>query len=294
MDAAGKVVERSVALPGGVLLTKRGTDPVSDVWSYPNVHGDVMATANGAGVKQASFAYDPYGQALTGVPENSHGNLDYGWLGQHQRPLEHEGAIATIEMGARQYDPALGRFLQVDPVEGGSCNDYDYVCADPVNKLDLDGQVCWSCAARKVGKHWRGIAKDGAFAGGIALGLACGASVVCGLAVGAAASMAANSAGSAGTKNFSWQGLALSGAVGGALGGIGSAATGALAKGAALDRSVNAMTSAGWKTGIRAGIRSELRSVPTLIRSAGWYAGGYTGSVVSYGTQSACFATNRC
>jgi hypothetical protein len=26
------------------------------------------------------------------------------------------------------------------PVEGGSCNDYDYVCGDPVNGLDLDGR----------------------------------------------------------------------------------------------------------------------------------------------------------
>jgi hypothetical protein len=26
-----------------------------------------------------------------------------------------------------------------NPVEGGSCNDYDYVCADPVNGLDLAG-----------------------------------------------------------------------------------------------------------------------------------------------------------
>ena len=42
----------------------------------------------------------------------------------------------------RLYDPALGRFLQVDPVEGGSCNDYDYVCGDPINNLDLDGQFC--------------------------------------------------------------------------------------------------------------------------------------------------------
>jgi hypothetical protein len=37
------------------------------------------------------------------------------------------------------YVPVLGRFLQVDPVLGGSSNDYDYVSADPINSYDLDG-----------------------------------------------------------------------------------------------------------------------------------------------------------
>jgi hypothetical protein len=42
-------------------------------------------------------------------------------------------------MGARLYSPMTGRFLQVDPVFGGACNAYDYVCQDPVNGIDLNG-----------------------------------------------------------------------------------------------------------------------------------------------------------
>ncbi len=139
LDAANNTLESTYSLPGGVLVTTR---PVGNVWSYPNAHGDVSATANQAGTKQgATLVYDPYGKPLVAIPDNSAANLDYGWLGQHQRSLEHELALQPIiEMGARQYSSSLGRFLQVDPIEGGSCNDYDYVCGDPLNKADLTGE----------------------------------------------------------------------------------------------------------------------------------------------------------
>jgi hypothetical protein len=42
-------------------------------------------------------------------------------------------------MGARLYDPALGRFLSTDPVANGSCNTYNYVCANPLAQSDLSG-----------------------------------------------------------------------------------------------------------------------------------------------------------
>jgi hypothetical protein len=44
-------------------------------------------------------------------------------------------------MGARLYLPAIGRFLSDDPVEAGSCNDYDYTCGDPINGSDLTGEA---------------------------------------------------------------------------------------------------------------------------------------------------------
>ncbi|MFD7027250.1 PA14 domain-containing protein [Streptomyces sp. NPDC059917] len=158
LDKDGRLLQRIVPLPGGVLLTKNYDKVATTNWSYPNIHGDVLFTADGAATRTGDFhLYDPFGQNIdpaTGavadipVPATASGGMDFGWLGQHQRPVEHLAGQQAIEMGARVYLPVLGRFLQVDPVVGGSANDYDYVDADPVNGLDLAGTFSWKSVVR--------------------------------------------------------------------------------------------------------------------------------------------------
>jgi RHS repeat-associated protein len=134
------VKEFVLSLAGGVSYTWRPSS--AGVWSLPNTHGDIVATTNTTGVLQGGIAsFDPFGNPLgtTGVKDNSDGNLDYSWHGTAQRGLDHEtGMQPTINMGARPYQPGLGRFLGTDPVEGGTPNDYLYV-ADPIGDSDLTG-----------------------------------------------------------------------------------------------------------------------------------------------------------
>ncbi|MFD6105251.1 PA14 domain-containing protein, partial [Nocardia salmonicida] len=182
LDSEKALRQRIVKLPGGVVLTKNYTETKPTNWSYPNVHGSILATADGAGTRTGTLhLYDPYGQNIdpvTGVigdipiPATAEGGMDFGWLGQHTVPVEHVGSHQALEMGERTYLPILGRFLQIDPVPGGSANAYDYVNADPINNLDLSGRQC-SCADSD-GIDWPDIPSTSDIIKGAAVGTVLG------------------------------------------------------------------------------------------------------------------------
>lgn len=106
-------------------------------YQYTNLHGDILATAPNSTTPYFNPHYDEFGNRTSG------NSARYGWLGGKQRSADALGGV--ILMGVRLYTPVLGRFLQTDPIVGGSANAYDYSYQDPVNVYDLDGR-CPICA----------------------------------------------------------------------------------------------------------------------------------------------------
>ncbi len=99
-----------------------------------NLHGDIIATASisETATELASKAdTSEFGVPTVGSPEK------YAWLGAMGLPTELPSGV--VAMGARSYVPQLGRFLQPDPIPGGSANAYSYTFGDPVNTTDPTG-----------------------------------------------------------------------------------------------------------------------------------------------------------
>ncbi|MFB9348425.1 polymorphic toxin-type HINT domain-containing protein [Streptomyces heliomycini] len=117
------------------------------VLQFTDIHGDVaLQLPLNAGEAPIVLDTDEYGN-----PRDKQQAVRYGWLGGKQRSSETVAGYTL--MGVRQYNPATGRFLSVDPQRGGNANAYEYCSADPVNCFDLDGKWGWKKIFKKA-KRW--------------------------------------------------------------------------------------------------------------------------------------------
>jgi RHS repeat-associated protein len=157
-DSAGTVKQKYLTLPGGVSVTIKtdSTSAGATTYSLSNLHGDVSATINADGALMDTFMTGPFGEVLpnqpatktnatldTNNPVNTASGSSYGYVGKHQKSTETDISPilgGVVQMGARVYIPAMGRFLSVDPVEGGTDNSYSYA-NDPVNQSDITGKA---------------------------------------------------------------------------------------------------------------------------------------------------------
>ena len=95
----------------------------------------VVDAATGAVVQE--LRYDAWGRVLL---DTNPGFQPFGYAGGLYDP-----ATGLVRFGARDYDPAIGRWTSKDPIGlRGGTNVYGYVAADPTNLTDESGLDPWA------------------------------------------------------------------------------------------------------------------------------------------------------
>lgn len=127
-DGAGTLVARYT---GGVLI--KGTTSyrvIADNLGTPRL---LVTSTNGAVVQRMDI--DEWGQVTA---DSSAGLQVVGFAGGIYDP-----DTGLVRFGARDYDPATGRWTVKDPIgfEGGEANLYGYILRDPINQLDRNGLI---------------------------------------------------------------------------------------------------------------------------------------------------------
>lgn len=117
------------------LQAQAQTDTVTYVYTDPQ--GTPLVEADAQGNIVARYDYTPYGNAVASLGNPPNGP---GYTG-HVNDLE----TGLVYMQARYYDPAVGRFLSVDPVTPAAGNAfnfsrYAYANNNPIANVDPDGR----------------------------------------------------------------------------------------------------------------------------------------------------------
>jgi len=90
-----------------------------------------LSLAAGEAIYRAK--YTPFGETLS-ESGNLAGGVDYTFTGQELDP-----ALAMLDYGARFYNPRLGRFTGVDPIDPRGESPYAYANNNPLRYIDPSG-----------------------------------------------------------------------------------------------------------------------------------------------------------
>ncbi len=135
------ILVRQFPGPTGIIASRRGA---GDEWVFQfseNRGNRFFTDASGAFVQDVD--YQPFGESnSSGVPTGSVKYTHYQWNGGD--------ALASFNLahlGARLYDPVIGRFLSRDPLliprAASTTNPYAFAMNDPLNSSDPSGLDAW-------------------------------------------------------------------------------------------------------------------------------------------------------
>jgi RHS repeat-associated protein len=131
---------RFLALPGGGQVVRSGAGTAYS-FEIGDQHGTSLLTLDNTAANPIWRQYTPYG-AARGTAPSSWPDIN-AFLG---KPAD--TATSLDLLGARQYDPATGRFLSVDPVldpaRTQTLNGYSYAAGNPVTQADPTGLCIYS------------------------------------------------------------------------------------------------------------------------------------------------------
>jgi RHS repeat-associated protein len=96
-------------------------------------NNSVIGLINTAGASAASYTYAPYGSLTSGTPTGIAATNPFRYDSGYQT------ADGLYHYGARYYNPANGRWTQLDP--SGRNRGYAFADDDPVNESDPSGQL---------------------------------------------------------------------------------------------------------------------------------------------------------
>ncbi len=96
--------------------------------------GTLRAVADAFGNIVKQIDYDSFGKIMSDT--NPSFAVPFGFAGGL-----HDRDTGLVRFGARDYDPAIGRWTAQDPIDfaGGDANLYGYVANDPINGIDPMG-----------------------------------------------------------------------------------------------------------------------------------------------------------
>lgn len=125
--------------------------PTGDRYRFiTDPRGSLRAVVDPSGNIVQRTEYDPFGVILDEDLDTGFARAPFGFAGGLHEPL-----TGLVLFGARDYEPATGRWTAKDPIlfGGDSANLYLYVGGDPVNLVDPGGEYAlpgrWSIGRRR-------------------------------------------------------------------------------------------------------------------------------------------------